>query len=57
MQVFPRFLTKHAKTKLIFSYANAKMQNFIVKNLLNYYQKVSTFLFSSAIPNLDSLFF
>ena len=33
------------------------MQIFIVKNLLNPCQKVSTFLFSSAIPYLNTFFF
>ena len=37
-------------------YANEKMQNLIVKNFFNHCQKVSTFLFSSAIPYLNTLF-
>ena len=47
----------YSKTKLIFSYAIAKMQNFIVQNLLNHCQKVPSFLFWSAIPYLNTLFF
>ena len=57
-QFFSRFFEKHiAKTNSNFSYADAKRQIFIVKNLLNHWQKTSTCLTSSAIPYLNTKFF
>ena len=44
------------KPKLIFLMQMQKSQNIFVKNLLNPCQKVSTFLFSSAIPYLHTYF-